>query len=184
MSNVIHISKYEPTEEDSFFFDANIWMHLFCSVGDYSHRNVNAYNSFFQKVLEANSKIYTTSMVLSEFFNAYCKVEYHITRGNKSLSEYSYKHNFRRSQEFEDLMGLIQNIVKNRILKNTSRLNDNFENINIDLLFNEPKDFDFNDQYFLEICKNHSICILTHDKDFLKNTNHDVIILTNHKMSH
>ncbi|MCM3164546.1 type II toxin-antitoxin system VapC family toxin [Metabacillus litoralis] len=180
MSKIIKISEYNPKREDRFFFDANIWMHLFCSVGNYFQRDINSYNSFFQRVLEAGSNIYVTSMVISEFFNAYCRVEYEITRGNRSFHEFQYKRDFRKSEEFEELIGLIHSILKRKILKNTNRLNDDFESINIDMLFSESKDFDFNDQYFIDLCKENSIAIVTHDRDFFK-VSKDVTILTNHK---
>jgi predicted nucleic acid-binding protein len=156
-------------------------MHLFCSVGKYFESDVNAYSSFFQKILEVGAKIYTTSMVISEFFNAYCKVEYHLAKGERSTVEFDYKKDFRKSREFDELIGLLKNIVKKKILKNTTKLNDSFEKINIDAIFDEKKDFDFNDQYFIELCKEHSIMIVTHDKDFL-DTEHDIVILTNRKI--
>jgi predicted nucleic acid-binding protein len=181
MSSIYKVSTIIPTKDDKYFFDANIWMHLFCSVGDYFESNVNAYNTFFQKVLEAGSKIYTTSMVISEFFNAYCRVEYGITKGNRSSSEYKYKQHFRKSEEFKDLTELLQNLVQKRILANSYRLNDDFDNMKIDLLFKEKKDFDFNDQYFIELCKEKLIKIVTHDKDFLE-ANDDIEIITNHRV--
>jgi len=181
MSKIIHISSFNPNKDDKFFFDTNIWMHLFCSVGKYFESDVNAYSSFFQKILEVGAKIYTTSMVISEFFNAYCKVEYHLAKGERSTVEFDYKKDFRKSREFDELIGLLKNIVKKKILKNTTKLNDSFEKINIDAIFDEKKDFDFNDQYFIELCKEHSIMIVTHDKDFL-DTEHDIVILTNRKI--
>ena len=45
MSNKIDISTYNPTKNDSFFVDNNVWMYLFCPVGNYNEYLVNTYNT-------------------------------------------------------------------------------------------------------------------------------------------
>ncbi|WP_456273614.1 PIN domain-containing protein [Bacillus sp. AK031] len=182
MSRLLHLSEVVPKENDKYLLDANIWMHLYCSVGNYFEDDVNAYSTFFQNVLEAGSKIYITSMMLSEFFNAYCKVEYYLAKGNRHPKKFNYKKHFRKSEDYEALISLLQNIVSKKILPNTIRLSDQFEILNIQSLFEEKIDFDFNDQYYIQLCEAESINIVTHDKDFFGIVG-DIDIITNLKDS-
>lgn len=166
MSNKIDIRTYNPTREDSFFIDNNIWMYLFCPVGNYNEYSVNIYNEFFRKILQNECTIYTSSIIISEFFNAYCKVDYKIKRrSNPSLRD--YKRDFRNTPYFEELSKEVCQIIKDKILKYSIRLNDDFSTIDIDAILNENKNFDFNDMYIVKLCEDKNLKILTNDKDFL-----------------
>ena len=68
MSNKIDISTYNPTKNDSFFVDNNVWMYLFCPVGNYNEYLVNTYNTFFFKILKNKCTIYTSSAYTIRIF--------------------------------------------------------------------------------------------------------------------
>ncbi len=166
MSNRIDVRTYIPQKEDSFFIDNNIWMYLFCPVGNYNENLVNIYNDFFRKILQNKCAIYTSSIIISEFFNSYCKVDYKIQRRSNSQLR-NYKNDFRNTPYFEELSKDICQIIHDKILKYSIKLNDDFSTIDLVSVLNGNKNFDFNDMYIAKLCENHNLKILTNDKDFL-----------------
>lgn len=78
MNNIIDICTYMPLENDKFFFDTNIWMYLYCPIGNYNKQVIGEYDGFFKKAYQARSPIFISSLVLSEFFNAWIKLDFNI----------------------------------------------------------------------------------------------------------
>lgn len=181
MSSTFHLSDYLPKEDDKFFFDTNVWLYLYCSVGNYKPELIKNYNEFFEKVLEAGSKIFTTSLQISEFFNAYCRIEHRIqSKENPGLK--NYKKQFRSSNEFLLVIEELSMIIKERILKNSIKLDDNFSKTNIEALLHTEKAYDFNDEFFLNICEENDIIVVSNDIDLLKTDKNVTVIsgLTNY----
>lgn len=178
MSNKVSILSYTPSSEDKFFVDNNIWMYLFCPLGNYRQETVDAYNNFFLKLLQSKCTIYTSTLILSEFFNTYSRVDFSIKRSEQPSIYRDYKKDFRNTDYFNSLSKEICDIIKNKILKYSVRLDDNFSTINIHHVLTEDSNFDFNDKYFAKICEDNNIKILTNDKDFL-NLNNNIDVLTN-----
>ena len=170
-----NIVTYNPIEEDKFFFDANIWLYLFCPVGNYNSYTVKKYSDFFLKAIISKSKIYTSSMIISEFFNTYTRIEFNKKKSENPKIYKNYKSDFRNTVEYIELSDGIIEIIKSKILKKAIKINDSFNKIDIDNILKSGSNFDFNDNYFLEICKKNKFKIVTHDKDFL---NSDVEIIT------
>ena len=81
----IDVSKYHPKSKDTFFFDNNIWMYLFCPLlGASQQRYINGYSEFLEKVLNAESSVFVSSLILSEFYNAYIQLDYkRVKAGNE-----------------------------------------------------------------------------------------------------
>ncbi|MBU8576988.1 type II toxin-antitoxin system VapC family toxin [Bacillus pumilus] len=162
-----NLDEYNPVDSDKFFLDTNVWMYLYCSIGNYKEDIVDKYNELYYKILDSGASIYTCALQLSEFFNAYCKLEYNITKEAKGYN--NYKRDFRDTEQFIELTEQIQMIIKNKILKNSHRLDDLFNDINIDDIFTIDKGFDFNDQFFTLLCEKYEISMVSNDRDILKN---------------
>ena len=176
MINQINIDTYNPSSEDKIFLDANVWLYLFCPIGNYRTEVVDTYNRFFGKMLQNKCKIYTTSMVLSEFFNTYTRIDFKIKKKENSLIYKDYKRDFRNTEYFNTLSNDICNIIKDKILKHSIRLSDSFDFIDMINILTSDKNFDYNDKYFAKLCEDNNIKILTNDKDFLNITNNIDII--------
>jgi predicted nucleic acid-binding protein len=176
MSNKIDIHTYKPKVGDAFFFDNNIWMYLFCPVNNYNKKLVNTYNTFFLEIIKNKCSIYTSSLVLSEFFNSYCRVDFKAKQKTDPTLK-DYKKDFRNTPHFNILSESICNIIKDKILKYSIRLDDDFATLDIDDILIADKNFDFNDKYIAKLCENKKIKILTNDKDFL-NLSNNVDIIT------
>lgn len=78
MSFRIPLMSYEPKADDKIFLDTNIWLYLFCPIGNYKNEIIDQYSTVFYKILKSGCRIYTTSLVISEFFNTYCRIDFRI----------------------------------------------------------------------------------------------------------
>ena len=68
---VCNISGYTPSSMDTYLFDNNIWMFIFCPIANVLKKKQREYSNFLQSILSVKASIFVTSMILSEFANAY-----------------------------------------------------------------------------------------------------------------
>lgn len=174
MMNKISIDSYTPKASDEFFFDNNIWMYLYCPIGNYKQHIVSKYSVFFAKILESGAKIYVSSLVLSEFFNSFSRLDFNIWRNSKKKD---YKKDFRPTDRFKETSKTIVNTIEGRILGVAERINDKFTDMTIEDISDKCEDLDFNDSYYIELAKKHNCKIVTNDSDFLSISD-DIEILT------
>lgn len=178
MNNIIDISAYTPLESDKFFFDANIWMYLYCPLGGYGKDKPAKYSGFLKKALEAKSSIFISSLVLSEVFNAWIRLDYNILK-DKDKSKYAdFKKKYRNTGLYRNQTLTIKAVVTRHIMKITKRVDDKFKNILLDDLFKEIEASDFNDNYYLAMANCENFKIVTNDYDFAFSREKSVPILT------
>jgi len=183
MSNIIAIDSYQPQDRDSFFFDTNIWMYLYCPMGNYRRRITRKYDGFLKRVLQAKSSIFISSLVLSEFFNAYSRLEFNLLKDKEPSKYKDFKKDFRGTEAYKRMVNSIKTIVKTQILKLAKRIDDKFSNINLDELFENIERSDFNDNYYQLLAATENIKIVTNDSDFASTRKIPVPILTaNYKL--
>jgi len=166
MSSIIDINTYDPIQSDKFFFDANIWIYLYCPIGSYRKDVIKKYSNFFKKVIEAKSSILISSLVLSEFFNAYARIEFNCLRDKEPSKYKNFKRDFRDTKKYKALVKAIR-ITSIKILDIAIRFNDQFEHINLDELFKDIEKMDFNDNYYSILASIEKFKIVTNDYDFI-----------------
>ena len=66
--NKINITDYVPKHSDKFFFDNNIWMYLYCPIGNYNKYVVDKYSDFFGKILDVKALLSVASSA-TDFIN-------------------------------------------------------------------------------------------------------------------
>lgn len=178
MIKVHDIITYQPSSTDVFFFDNNVWMYLFCPIGNYEKLKQRKYASFFRDVNSAKSCIWINSLVLSEFCNAWLRIVYNNWKKKpENVAKNDYKLNFVGSQTYNDTVQEIKLTLKS-ILKKAERATDDFNSINLDHIFTELENCDFNDSYYLEQSSRNKWKIVTDDADLFKNNKLDVEIIT------
>ena len=178
MSVKIPLMSYEPKDDDKIFFDTNVWLYLFCPIGNYKSEIIEQYSTVFYKILKSGCRIYTTSLVISEIFNTYCRIDFQIKKKENPTKYRVYKSDFRNTEEFNTLTEDICDIINNKIFKYAQKIDDNFNNLDMSKILIADKNFDFNDKYFSQLCEDNNMKIITNDKDFLKLSN-KVEIVTN-----
>lgn len=155
MSKVISLKKYQPQSTDRFFFDANVWLYIFCPIGNYKQSLVASYTSFFQNIIKTRATILTSSLILSEVINRWLKLEF--PQGVKKN---------RDTKKYAQIIQTIEYNINGKILKNSQRIEDHFSKINIDEVLLKLKKADFNDSYYSQLSFLENFKIVTNDRDF------------------
>ena len=152
---------YNFTAQDKLFLDANIWLYLYGSTKPRSYWR-SIYTSVFNRMLRAKSQIYIDVLVVSEFVNAYARLEW------REASSYpnTFK-TFRSSSYFKPVAEDIAADVE-LVLSYCSKIESSFIALPINDLLTDyaTGNFDFNDQVITEICKNNGFTLITNDGDF------------------
>lgn len=121
---------------------------------------------------------------MSEFINTYCRQEYnrYLRREGKDSGNFDFKHKYRATQDYNEAINEIHNIVNNQILKIFYKLDDIFSEIDITSIYDTPSEFDFNDRYYLKLAEKEGIKIVTNDADFYSDLCDVEIITANRKL--
>lgn len=156
----LSVREYDFQRHDELFLDANVWLLVFGpqSPGDARTR---IYSSAFRRILEANSRIYIDVLVVSEFINAYSRLQWRVRAPSIGFKT------FRDSPEFREIAREIAANVK-RVLRHCSRLESQFDTLDADELMEEfaRGGTDFNDQVIRNLCWSMNLKLITDDRDF------------------
>ena len=157
----IPVNQHNFASTDNLFLDANIWLYLF-GLHKPTEPAVQTYSNVFNRILNAQSKIYIDVLVVSEFINVYARRKWRLIAPH--LNPFKV---FRNSLSFKPVAQDIAAEVK-QIMKHCSRMESNFATLRIDDLLNDYAigNFDFNDQVITEICKSNGFTLITNDSDF------------------
>lgn len=172
--NKIDISTYTPKSTDTFFFDNNVWMYLYCPLGNHNPRYQTIYSDLFGKIMSVGAKIYVSSLVLSEFYNSYSRLDFNIWRNGETKD---FKRDYRPTQRFKDISQTIILSIESRILGIADRIDDEFSTMNIEDISAKCEELDFNDSYYVELVKKYDCKLVTNDRDFL-NVSDSIDIIT------
>lgn len=162
---VIDIQQHTPNNSDKFLVDTNILVFLFCPIANNRPSKVKKYSKYFSTLISSQSEVYITSQILSEFINVYFRIDFGLYK-NRIGYVADYKKDYRQSQDFKKAAKTLKGIISNQVLKTFKRLDDDFNNCNIQNILNELEDIDHNDGYYAELVRNKDINILTDDSDF------------------
>ena len=183
MNNIIDIDRYQPRETDKFFFDTNVWMYFYCPLGGYKQKVIRRYDRFLKKILQAKATIYISSLVLSEFVNAYIRLEFNIQKRKVPSIFKDFKRDFRNTEAYKKVANDVRTSVQHQIMKLSARLTDNFSEIDLEDIFRDIESSDFNDNYYLKMAEDNDLIIITNDADFVSAEKVNVQILTaNYKL--
>lgn len=158
--NVHSIESYDFPEDKSYFFDINIWLYIYGPIG-WPDQRPDVYSGALKKIRDSKGTIYINCMIISEFINAFSRIEF------KQQSEFTRFKEFRSSLSYRAIaQDLAYNVKK--ILKSTLACDPEMQAINLPEvmdLFEQGK-YDFNDLLFAQICRAKGMIFVTHDKDF------------------
>lgn len=174
---VIDITNYYPRQSDLFLFDTSIWMYLFCPLGNYRVYEQRSFSSFLEKARSSRSSIFMSSLVLSEFANAYLRLDFALWMKTENLKGAQYKRDFVGTDRYKKTLQLLIPTLK-KIMSFCEKGSDNFSHLDIDKILSHFQSIDFNDSYYLELSKDNNFKIVTADYDFVKYKNHGLGIIT------
>ena len=174
-------------EGDILFFDTNVWINLFTPAKDNTDLQTQALrekaSKFYKQAIEKKTKIYTSSLVLSEFINRSLRIMFAAEKSEnprKYSGTNAYKDVFRKSDEYAEYLEEALELVELNILAYSYKTEDAFNSFDIcDYKTREGKEnLDFNDYCIEHICRKRNYKLVTADMDYKKaNTPCDVIYL-------
>lgn len=177
MANVFDITKYATKQTESYFLDNNVWMFLFYPHGNYQKQKISKYSNFFKDLTNSGRTIFINSLVLSEFANAYFRNDFRNWIIEKGLINPDYKKDYVGKGRYLDTSEEISNHIRT-ILRVCEKSNDDFNAINIENVYSELINCDFNDSYYLELGRLRGYKIVTDDADLFKNNSLSIDIIT------
>ena len=160
-SSVIDIRSCSFHISDRLFLDANVWLAVYGPVHARRTRSI-VYSRALADMRTAGSEIYLDVLVLSEFVNAYARMEHR----QSSLRDRDFK-DFRRSPAFPAVAADIgQNAA--RIVRQCRLTDTNLSVTDVRSLLVEFErgQSDFNDQMIADMCRSKGLKLVTHDADF------------------
>ena len=151
----------------TFLFDTNIWMFLFCPIGNYKDKKQQSVSKFFERTLSApQSQIVITSSIVSEFANAFLRLDWKLWQEETSSFGNNFKNVFFQSERSQLTRTTIANIIKTKILPLSERYPDSFNAINLEQVFNLYTTLDYNDAIFYNQCSQNNWIFVSDDSDF------------------
>lgn len=153
---------------DNFFFDNNIWIYLFCPIGNHSKIKQKIYSTFLQKVKTVNATIWVNGLILSEFSNTSIRLDYNLWKEEElKLGKHfiDFKRDYRITDRYKDTVNSV-NVAIKQILNLSQKCSDNLNALDISKILSGVSSIDFNDSYYLELCKISSFKLVTDDNDF------------------
>lgn len=165
-NNIIPYHKYEFKANKTYFFDNNIWIVLFAPFINTDRERQDKASKFINKIQSFNSEINLTSLILSEFSNTYLRVSYELWKKNTMNYSANYKKEYKSTEDYKDNLALVKRNIQTIIgLDFVQKYPDDFNAVNIDNIINNFQ-IDFNDAYYLELCRKNNWILVTSDNDF------------------
>jgi len=163
MNKAHRIDNYKFSDVDRLLFDANVWLYLLPAPSSSAHYATRLYSAAFKLMKEAGSNILINSMVLSEYLNRYCRIEWSALH-RKTYPQFK---DFRQSTAFASV-GQNAAAYGKIILKNSTKVDDGFAGVDCLSMLGvfESGGADFNDAMISDLCSRNGWLLVTHDGDF------------------
>lgn len=164
MKNKAHdLATYAFSKGDALLLDTNVWLYLFPAPSDKPFGFAASYSAAFKKMLAAGAHLAMDALILSEYLNRYCRIEWNALH---KATHPDFK-GFRQSAAFASV-GQGAALYARNMLKQCATHDHPFASINVAQVVAdfETGAHDFNDGLLVETCRLHGWKLVTHDKDF------------------
>lgn len=157
------LSSYAFTSGEQILVDTNIWIYLFPAPGNPTQHFAQQYSGAFSRLVGAKAQPVLDPMVLSEYLNRYCRIEW---KGNFG-SQYQEFKQFRQSGDFHtvasDARLFAEKILKFCQIHSVPASALDFNQALTDFASGR---IDFNDALIIDVCKKQGLKLMTNDGDF------------------
>lgn len=168
------LTRYQFQKEELLLLDTNVWLFLFPAPSDRPTFHAASYSAALKSMLTAGSRLVMDAMVLSEYLNRYCRIEW------SALHKAGYPDfkQFRKSVSFRSV-GQGAATFARGMLKICTRHDHPFAAADVMQVLAdfEAGANDFNDGMLAETCRHHGWKLVTNDSDF---TTGGIEVLTSH----
>lgn len=168
MKNTVHdLADYAFRKDDVLLLDTNVWLYLNPAPSDRSPGTsslTRQYSEAFKSMLSAGAPLIMDALVLSEYLNRYCRIEWNALHKR----EHPCFKTFRKSSAFAEVGGGAA-VLARSMLRLCVRCDPCFAAGDIDgvLADFETGSSDFNDRLLTETCRRNGWKLVTHDRDFM-----------------
>ncbi|NOS87791.1 MAG: PIN domain-containing protein [Methylococcaceae bacterium] len=158
-----NLSNYTFIRDEVLLIDTNIWLYLFPAPSGPPSYLTRIYSAAFKNLLTRKATIAINSIILSEYLNRYCHIEYDALHKKK----YATYKKFRQSIDYSSI-GQRAAADAKEILKLCIKKTDDFTIADMPQILNgfESGSLDFNDAIIADACARHGWKLITHDGDF------------------
>ena len=157
------LAAYSFSCGETLLLDANVWLYLYPPPSTSKRKLAAQYSAGLKSMRSAGAALKMDAMVLSEYLNAYCRIEW------KALHRARYPRfkSFRKSVAFKAIGKSAASFARS-ILKLCWCHDHPFSAANISqvLVDFETGATDFNDGLLAETCRQHGWKLVTNDGDF------------------
>lgn len=164
MNNKAHdLTSYSFASGEQILVDTNIWLYLFPAPGNPHQPFAQQYSTAFSRLISAQAQPVLDPMVLSEYLNRYCRIEW---EGNFKTQYQTFKQ-FRQSADFRVVASTAKTFAE-KIL-NFCRIHSTSPNeLDLDQALTDFESgiADFNDALMIDLCKKRNLKLMTNDADF------------------
>jgi predicted nucleic acid-binding protein len=175
MSHYWRIDRLPSLKNKKILFDANIWIYIFCEIGEFRKYYVDKYSKAFFILLKTPNTIYTDLIVISEFIIRYLMISFENYIKRENLLTFDYKKDYRKTSDFEEAWTSVCDIVSMKILSKSLIINSDYNQTSIKKLLRKDQfETDFNDKHIINLCEIENMFLMTNDADF-KNTDLNII---------
>lgn len=176
MNKIENVLNFSPQKEDVFIFDTNILIKVFYPT--MSAVNSTPYIKLYEAICSSKSKIFISSIQISEFINRCIRFQFDLYKLSHS-EIIEFKKDYRETDDYRKSMEAILEISKD-ILLQFEPICDNFDLMSLENLFLHSFSYDFNDAFIAELSRNYGAILVTDDKDYA-NFLGELHIITNNK---
>lgn len=157
------LASYSFASGEQILVDTNIWLYLFPAPGNPQQPFAHQYSTAFSRLVSAKAKPVLDPMVLSEYLNRYCRIEW---EGNFK-SQYQTFKRFRQSADFRAVVSSAHTFAS-KILSfcQIHSIPANELDLNQALTDFKSGQVDFNDALLVDVCKKRNMKLMTNDADF------------------
>jgi len=153
-------------KEQKIFIDANVWLYIHCSIGNFHRETVSVYSNVYRYVLRENMEVYTDIIIISELINRYLRIALTNYQTKSDQENIGFKE-YRMTEDGMISTREVYSILQNKILPFTIIINFSYDNESIKKLFDDrSSDIDFNDSHIVKLCAENGFYLMTHDGDF------------------
>jgi len=157
------LTSYSFSQGERILIDTNIWLYLFPAPGDPKQKFAKEYSSAFSQLVNAQAVPVLDLMVLSEYLNRYCRIEWE----GRFKDRFSRFKNFRKSKDFLSVASSAQKFAMKFFgFCQTNLVLSNESDIKLALAGFASGKTDFNDALLVNICKKQNWKLMTNDADF------------------
>ena len=157
------LASYAFSGSETFLFDANVWLYLYPPPSGYRSIFRQEYSNGLKSIRTAGSRLILDAMVLSEYLNTYCRIEWRV-RHQTLFPDFKM---FRKSAAFSGV-GKGAASFATSMLKLCERYDHPFAAANIKQVLADfsAGSIDFNDGLLAETCRQNGWKLITNDGDF------------------